>query len=86
VPEAVRESVQVRGDDHLVDSRSLDVVVFSSAPISLGSDLVIDVHRIWAFEKLTNTSPFIEDETESPPPISFGESQGAGPADRTYGI
>ena len=44
VPEVVMDGVQVRGDDHLIDSWSIGAIVFSTyAPFFIGPDWVTDV-------------------------------------------
>ena len=63
-PEVVTEGVRVRGYDHLVDSWSVGVIVFSMYALCfIRAGRSTDM-RVTATGRLTNTGPFIEDENE----------------------
>ena len=62
--EVIMEGVRVHGYDHLVDSWSVGVIVFSMCVTVLPwPDGVIDISGTTSI-RLTYTEPFIEDENE----------------------
>ena len=65
-PEVVMEGVRMKGYDHLVDSWSVGVIVFSMcAPYLFFLDSRPGADMYWiAYVRLTNTGPFIEDDGE----------------------